>query len=264
MIKWMSLILLVVSLSSCLTLSLGSTAPVNPIQPAVGHYSNGQLRFKGEYYNGYRHGTWIDWNGNGDTISIVNYDQGELSGSFKIWELEKSYEDNSESTPDYAVDYGEIIIKEGYHLDGNINGGFKVSYSSGRLKESGSYNKGRKDGEWTKLNSTGDTLHIINYSLGDRKGPFTIWSYYSHEMLNDAMHNVVKIKHRGIYKFNMLNGNYVESFPNGTVKCAGAYIEGNREGDWTWYFEMGIIKETAVYKLGQLIRSEKFEDANGN
>ena len=52
--------------------------------------SNGQLRFKGEYYNGYRHGTWTDWNGNGDTISIVNYDQGELSGSFKVWELEKS------------------------------------------------------------------------------------------------------------------------------------------------------------------------------
>ena len=93
----MSLILIVVSLSSCVTLSLGSTAPVNLVQPAVGHYSNGQLRFKGEYYNGYRHGKWTDWNGNGDTISIVNYDQGELSGSFKIWELEKSYENNSYS-----------------------------------------------------------------------------------------------------------------------------------------------------------------------
>ncbi|MDC0313642.1 hypothetical protein OAL26_00790 [Flavobacteriales bacterium] len=264
MIKWMSLILIVVSLSSCVTLSLGSTAPVNLVQPAVGHYSNGQLRFKGEYYNGYRHGKWTDWNGNGDTISIVNYDQGELSGSFKIWELEKSYENNSESIPDYAKDYGEIIIKEGYYLDGNINGGFEVSYSSGRLKESGSYNKGRKDGEWTKLNSMGDTLHIINYSLGDRKGPFTIWSYYSHEMLNDAMRNIIKIKHRGIYKFSRLNGNYVESFPNGKVKCAGAYIEDNREGDWTWYFETGIIKETAVYKLGQLISSEKFEETNGN
>ena len=83
MIKWMSLILLVVFLSSCFTLPLGSNVPVDPIQPAVGHYSNGQLRFKGQYYNGYRHGTWIDWNGNGDTISIVNYNLGELSGFFK-------------------------------------------------------------------------------------------------------------------------------------------------------------------------------------
>jgi antitoxin component YwqK of YwqJK toxin-antitoxin module len=83
-------------------------------------------------------------------------------------------------------------------------------------------------------------------------------------MLNDAMRNIVKIKHRGLYKFNRLNGNYVESFPNGTVKCAGAYIEDNREGDWTWYFETGIIKETAVYKSGQLISNEKFEDNNGN
>jgi uncharacterized protein len=264
MIKWMSLILIVVFLSSCLALSLDSATPVSPIQPAVGHYSNGKLRFKGEYYNGYRHGAWTDWNGNGDTISIVNYDQGKLSGSFKIWELEKSYEGNPESTPDYAMDYGEIIIKEGYYVNGVINGGFRVSYSSGRLKESGRYNKGRKDGEWTKLNSIGDTLHIINYSLGARKGLFTIWSYYSHGLLNDAMRNIVNIKHQGIYKFNMLNGNYVESFPNGKVKCAGAYIEDNREGDWIWYFETGLIKETAVYKLGQLIRSEKFEEAKGN
>ena len=262
--KWLPILLIVVSFSSCLSLSLGSTAPVNPIQPVVGYYSNGHLRFKGEYYNGYRHGTWTDWNGNGDTISIVNYNQGELSGPFKIWELEKSYEDNSESTPDYAVDYGEVIIKEGYYFEGNLNGGFKVAYSSGRLKEAGNYNKGRKSGEWTKLNAKGDTLHIINYSLGERKGPFTIWSYYSHEMLSDARRNIVKIKHRGIYKFNMLNGNYVESFPNGTVKCAGAYIDDNREGDWTWYFETGIIKETAVYKLGELINSEKFEEVEGN
>ena len=113
MIKWMSLILLVIFLSSCFTLSFDSNVSVNPIQPAVGHYSNGQLRFKGEYYNGYRHGTWTDWNGNGDTISIVNYNQGELSGFFKIWELEKSFGNNSQVVLDYALDYGEIIIKEG-------------------------------------------------------------------------------------------------------------------------------------------------------
>lgn len=259
MIKWMTVILIVIFLSSCLTLSLDGATPVNPIQPVVGHYSSGQLRFKGEYYDGYRHGTWTDWNGNGDTISIVNYNQGELTGSFKIWELEKSYDRNSASTSDYAVDYGEIIVKEGYYLDGIIHGTFRVSYSSGRLKESGSYNKGRKDGEWTKLNSKGDTLHVFNYSLGDMKGLFTVWSYYCHEVLKDAIRNSVKIKHRGIYKFNKLNGNYVESFPNGIVKCAGAYIEDKREGDWTWYFQTGIIKETAVYKFGQLISNKKFE-----
>ena len=264
MIKWMSLILLVVFLSSCFTLSLGSNVPFDPIQPAVGHYSNGQLRFKGEYYNGYRHGTWIDWNGNGDTISIVNYNLGELSGFFKIWELDKSLVNSSGVVQDYALDYGQIIIKEGYYLDGSLNGDFKVSYSSGRLKESGSYNKGRKDGKWTKLDLAGDTLHIINYSLGDRKGLFTIWNYYSHEILNDTTHNGFKIKHQGIYKFNRLNGNYVESFPNGKVKCAGSYIDDSREGDWTWYFETGVIKESAVYKLGQFIGAEKFEDANGN
>lgn len=264
MLKWMSLTLIVVSLSSCLSLSLGSNAPVNPIQPAVGHYSSGQLRFKGQYYNGYRHGTWTEWNGNGDTISIVNYNQGGLSGSFKIWELEKIPGDNSGEVSDYALDYGEIIIKEGYYLDGTLNGDFKVSYSSGRLKESGSYNKGRKDGEWTKLNSAGDTLHIINYSLGDKKGLFTIWNYYSHEILNDTTQNDLKIKHQGIYKLNRLNGNYVESYTNGKVKCSGAYIDNNREGDWTWYNETGLIKESAFYKLGQLIHSEKFEDANGN
>ena len=259
MIKWMSLILLVVFLSSCFTLPLGSNVPVDPIQPAVGHYSNGELRFKGQYYNGYRHGTWIDWNGNGDTISIVNYNLGELLGFFKIWELDKSIVNSSGVVQDYALDYGQIIIKEGYYLGGSLDGDFKVSFSSGRLKESGSYNKGRKDGKWTKLDLAGDTLHVINYSLGDRKGLFTIWNYYSHETLNDTTHNGFKIKHQGIYKFNRLNGNYVESYPNGKVKCAGAYIDDNREGEWTWYFETGVIKESAVYKLGQLIGAEKFE-----
>jgi len=261
MIKWYYFIFLLVSLSSCVTFDLGSTAPTNPIQPVVGYYSNGQLRFKGEYYNGYKHGTWTDWNGNGDTISIVNFNQGELEGPFKIWELEKSYEANSETTPDYAVDYGEIIIKEGFYLNGSFHGDFNVHYSSGKLKERGIFNKGRKEGEWVKIEATGDTLHIINYSLGERKGPFMIWNYYSHELLKDNMRNVAKIKHQGIYKFSMLNGNYVESYPNGVVKCAGAYIDDNREGEWTWYYEAGIIKETAIYKLGELISSEKFSEA---
>jgi len=263
MIKLWSFIFIVISISSCVSIPVGSTAPVNLVQPVVGYYSDGKLKVKGEYYNGYKHSTWTEWNGEGDTISITNYDMGELSGPFKIWELEKSYDENSKSTPDYAIDYGEIITKEGYYLDGKLHGDFIVSYSSGKLKESGIYNKGRKEAEWKKLMLNGDTVHIVNYSLGEMKGPFTIWSYYSHEVLKDAKRSLVKIKHQGIYKINMLNGNYVESFQNGTVKCSGAYIDDNREGQWIWYYETGIIKETATYKLGELISTEKF-DETGN
>lgn len=257
MIKWIYTLAVVLLISSCVTTLGGSSnaATSDYIQPVFERYSNGLPKQKGQYVNSVPHGTWIEWNGTGDTVSILNYHQGVLQGPFKIWELEKNYTQEA----DYALDQ-EIFKNVGYYSGGYLHGKYRVYYNSGLVKTSGNYNKGRMDGKWMEFESSGDTSFIINYSLGIKKGPFVIWDYLANEVLVTNAKSAEKIKHQGIFKYDRLNGNYVETYPGGTVRCSGAYIEGRREGDWTWYYPTGIIKETATFSLGKLLSSEKFNE----
>ena len=47
---------------------------------------------------------------------------------------------------------------------------------------------------------------------------------------------------------------------DGTLRSTGAYVEGIRTGEWSWYYKSGNIKEVVTFNKDKAIKTEKFNE----
>jgi antitoxin component YwqK of YwqJK toxin-antitoxin module len=227
-------------------------------QNIIDYYANGQVKYLGYLHEGVKHGKWTEWNGDGDTVSIVNYYYGIKHGPFKIWRLDLPDENENESD-DYAIEMGTVLKFIGTYNTDIIDGRYEVYFPSEQLKTAGYYKHGKMDGTWIQCEVNGDTTSQIKYKGGKKQGPFTIWDFYTNDPLAINSKSVAKLKHQGIYKDDKFHGNYVVWYPNGSVRSTGAYIDGRRMGEWSWYYKSGSIKEVVQFVKDKAVKTEKFD-----
>jgi len=232
-------------------------------QNVIDYYANGQVKFLGHLREGVKHGKWTEWNGNGDTVSIINYFFGYKNGPFKIWKLERP--DGQLDTPgdDYAQDIGTILKYVGTYSGDVLNGRYEVFYPNGNLKSAGFYKKGQMDGTWVEYGENFDTTSIIKWRVGHKEGPFTIWDTYTNDPLAINSKSEVPLKHQGAFKNGILNGNYVVWHANGLLRSIGAYREGQKYGTWTFYRDNGTLEKEVEFKLDRIIKTIHY-DEEGN
>lgn len=58
---------------------------------------------------------------------------------------------------------------------GQINGEAKYYYASGKLMETGMYEKGLKAGKWIRYNESGLMTGLAAYSAGKKDGTWIVW-----------------------------------------------------------------------------------------
>jgi hypothetical protein len=58
------------------------------------------------------------------------------------------------------------------------------------------------------------------------------------------------------------SGSYLEYYQSGKLKLSGQFINGHRQGVWTWYFENGNINRLFVYEIAEPIKEIEY-DMNG-
>lgn len=59
--------------------------------------------------------------------------------------------------------------------DGQINGEAKYYYASGKLMETGSFEKGLKSGKWIRYNESGLMIGLAAYKAGKKDGTWMVW-----------------------------------------------------------------------------------------
>lgn len=59
--------------------------------------------------------------------------------------------------------------------DGQINGEVKYYYASGKIMETGAYEKGLKSGKWMRFNEGGIMTGLAAYSAGKKDGTWIVW-----------------------------------------------------------------------------------------
>lgn len=59
--------------------------------------------------------------------------------------------------------------------DGQINGEAKYYYASGKLMETGSFEKGVKSGKWIRYNESGLMIGLAAYKAGKKDGTWMVW-----------------------------------------------------------------------------------------
>jgi antitoxin component YwqK of YwqJK toxin-antitoxin module len=122
------------------------------------------------------------------------------------------------------------------------DGQFEENYPNGRLKLTGNYLNGERDGEWEFFNDiNGDLLVTGEYKNGKKEG---VWKEY--HLWEKKLH------FQECYKDGKILDGSWESYhySNGRIKSKGYYYKGRKHGLWESFDENGFLKTSGNFKNG--------------
>lgn len=159
---------------------------------------------------------------------------GERNG---LWEI-------SEDNPLYGK-----IRSTGVYLNGYKDGPWKTFYANGVLKSEANYSEGCPQGYFADYAENGILLQSGYYAGGLKTGEWKIFHFNgvmqaSGSYINDEpagewatfYENGVQ-ESKGAFKGGLKTGYWKFWAPNGTPHSEGSYVDGKKEGEWTFYSE---------------------------
>lgn len=194
-------------------------------------YPDGTLKAEGSYLNGKKTGAWKYLHPNGKLEQTGVYDQiGRFQGTWK-----------------WFFDDGKLRIEEQYS-HGKKDGLSSEYDEKGRAIATGEYINDLEDAFW--FVETGDFREEGSYRDGLRNG---WWNHYF--LAWDSLDQVKKtMVFEGNFIDDLPDGKHRFWYPDGTLKEAGNYILGKKEGDWSYYTEDGLLYLTITYRNGTEVK----------
>jgi antitoxin component YwqK of YwqJK toxin-antitoxin module len=235
----------------------------------VDYHENGKKRVEGKYYKGEQIGTWKFYNLQEVLVKELVYDEeGLLEGKshwyFDDGSLEIVKEFSEGYLDGYFVEYyrnGQIFT-HGWYKEGQRVGQWDLFYKDGKLANTKYYLDGELHGDHTFYDEKGNLDEISNYFYG------VYMSSTSFDTLNNSIYRVDMVDGAANAEFLGQNGKLstVKEFKggnshgpskgfywDGTPRFTGAYINGNRDGEWIWYDRNGKMSSKGSYYQGMKI-----------
>lgn len=182
-------------------------------------WPNGIVKITGRYTFGQPDKKWVYTSQSGITDSIRTYSNNILDGDY--------IDNHADGTPKLFLQYSQGV------LHGKIR-----QYDKNRLRLSGLFQWGQKNGEWVWIDETGNRDSVRTYLNGTLDGK-----------LEDYSEDGILIK-RQTYRLNKLEGPVSEFYSNGVKKLQGHYLNEIPDGKWTWWDENGNQIRTIHYQNG--------------
>lgn len=219
-------------------------------------YANGRLVSEEEFKMGIPHGTSISYYSDGKVAETARYSDGLKDGPWK------QYFDNGKPKA------------EGTYTRGDFDGDIVYYHPNGVKLIQGTYVRGMKDGTWIKFTSGGDIELVTAYKMGtktaERRENGEFMDYYD-SGIPSANHNYSDGKKDGPFTEWYDQGEWTKvpldkPQPGGGIQFKqklegtqisreGDYMDGELEGEITYYNEEGRIMRIEVYEGGELISS---------
>ncbi len=196
------------------------------------YYSNGKISKEGPYRNGLRDSVWTYYFSDGTISSVVRYRKDEPHGISRYY--------SPEGAPLIEKMYlnGDLLAWRPINTDEENStwipfsgtAAIAVKNADGTVVYEETYKDGLRDGHKRLYFNNGKLHEEYQYSRGDFEGPFIV--NYANG----------KVRERGVFKNDELQGK-VETFnPDGTPLAVEQYNMGTRHGKAT-YFSKGAKKE---------------------
>lgn len=123
------------------------------------------------------------------------------------------------------------------------DGKWLMWYENGALYAEQYYKNGQMTNVWKTYNTDGTTSDIIDFNSGKAQ-------YF---------HKNGKIQSEGKITNQMAQvGKWVIYYENGMLNAEGNYINGQKDGTWTWYDLKGKKTDEQVYKGGSIVSHQRF------
>ncbi len=187
---------------------------------------------EGDYLSGLKSGIWKEYSimdREGLLLKEDTYSSGELNGvSYRYFDVEIT--EPSES-PDGSYKYAYLPIEEKCNYRNDLlNGECITKDSNSRVVEKGSFENGKRTGEWYYINISDDGLEHkvkVNFLEDRRRGP-----YKSFSMKDD-------------------------------LEVEGQYFDDEKTGEWSYYID-GRKDRSEVYNFGEFEQLNYWNDQGFN
>ena len=168
---------------------------------------------------GRKHGYWKEFYPNFDLKSEQYYKHGLREGFYKLYD-EKG---NLLVIKKYVNDVEQVISSEMKPLQMKHE-----YYPNGRIKREGSFRDGKREGTWREFDEQGNVVSSQIYKNGTL--------VQSGIMDTDGTRR----------------GEWVELYPDSTLRAKGLFINGKRSGEWKFYYPGEVLEQMGSYKDGKL------------
>lgn len=275
-------------------------------------YEYNKLKCKGSYHNGWKEGTFKWYDDEGRIAEEKSYRGGKLNGAHRIYypegsiQMERNYRDGKQDGREVFYEWDGTLRREHnyrngrqvgkqfsylkgtyelyetsyYNKEGKLDGDFVQLFTFGQPYVTGHYTNGQKDGTWTKIAESGDTLSISTYHTGreeglqvrfDRETGNRVKEYH---MKNDRLEGIYhaydpetgELIYEATYQYGRLHGKERTLVRDNRYDyweiCT--YVNGRQSGPFeSRYVKNDRIRETGTYRNGRRIGRWKRYDING-
>jgi antitoxin component YwqK of YwqJK toxin-antitoxin module len=245
------------------------------------YYPTGEVSKVVPYENGKEHGEGFEYDVDGRVITLLKYQEGFLRRADKINRLDDR---GNKRGPWISYHPNGKVAEEGFYMNDKKNGIFKTFnkqgdlltlekyrdgelvvdseesvildlrntyYPDGKVKSSGGYVEGKKEGTHRVYASTGEVISGELYSKGEKIGEGIVDQNGGFQGDWKLYYDSGELKAEGKYEDSERTGEWIFYHPNGTVEHKGKYVKGLPQGAWKWYYDNGKLRRDEFYRRGK-------------
>lgn len=138
--------------------------------------------------------------------------------------------------------------------------------SDGTLRTEGHYRADSRNGAWTTVGLTGDTLSLLQFIMGKKEGWQAYWSPNGQLLRMERFRDgepdgpLYRFFSDGMprqfteYKEGIADGHYIEWYKSDSTaigRTAGHFVQGKRSGLWNWTYGNGKPSYCGKYVNGE-------------
>gem|GEM_PF-3263974 len=238
----------------------------------------GQKIAEGHYHGDHKEGEWKYYDGYGRLQTLEKYnEEGQLHGETRL------YWGNGQLKARYLYDEGQ---RQGYYVE---------YFDHGTMSEEGWYVDDQRQGEVREYDFNGNLITSSFYLDNEINGPQKTYSeegllemikffdrgvlYQTESWLGDTMHHRetfsgarepdIALYPNGQERYhiesagNLYDGQATWYYGSGAIETKGAFLNGNRYGNWQWFYPNGQLRQNGSYSLTQAIGEWKDYHENG-
>lgn len=275
-------------------------------------YEYNKLRCEGTYRNGHKEGTFKFYDSEGRVKEEKPYKDGKLDGVHRTFytsgqlEREVNYKNGRQDGKDLYYDYDGTLRREHNYRDGRQvgkqysfiqgsheyyetsyyneqglqDGEYTEVYTFGQPRLTGHFANGQKDGVWTEIAESGDTLYIATHRAGREEGLQVRFSrqtgtrtkeYYMKGDRPDGLYreynpNNGELIYEATYQYGRLHGKERRLVLDNRYDYweTSTYVNGRQTGPFeSRYVKTDSVREVGEYRNGHRIGRWKLYDIDG-
>ncbi len=135
--------------------------------------------------------------------------------------------------------------------------------SGGEVMAQGKYINKKKDSTWVYYDQRGRLSYIENYKNGKLHGEKTIYYVDANVTNTGVTFKEGVVMQKSHYRDGLMHGDFEQFYTTGKKKAVGKYVDGNKEGGFTYYYSNGRIEKSEHYKYSVLHGAVVLFDKNG-